>query len=217
VNAKEAVMNIPLIDIPMDVEVKCCGRNCGRSTHIVLNPVTKEITHLVVKTRAFPHTERLVPVDLIAESTPRIVHLRCDAPALNVMDEFVEAEFINSEDMHINEGPFMMWPYISATEEFMPQEHERIPVGELAIRRGAHVEARDGQVGRVDEFVVDRRSEHITHLVIREGQLWDQQDITIPVCYIDHIDEDVVYLNIDKASIAALPMVPVYISQRSTK
>jgi hypothetical protein len=178
-------MNLQTVDIPIDVEVKCCGRNCGRSTHIVLNPVTKEITHLVVKQRAFPHTERLIPVDLMIESTPCIIHLRCDAPDLDAMDEFIETAFIGSEETHVIGGPFMMWPYTYTTEEYIPHDHEQIPVGELAIRRGARVEAQDGQVGRVDEFVVDRHSEHITHLVA-------------------------VYLNIDKASVAALPGVPIH-------
>jgi sporulation protein YlmC with PRC-barrel domain len=202
-------MNVQTTDIPIDVEVKCCGRNCGRCTHIVLNPVTKEITHLVVKQRAFPHTERLVPIDLMVESTPRMIRLRCDAPDLDDMDEFVETAFIRSEETHMIDGPFLMWPYTYATEEYVRQDHERIPIGELAIRRGAHVEARDGEVGRVDEFVVDRRSEHITHLVMREGHFGGQRDVTIPVSYIAHIDKDTVYLTIDKASVAALPVVSV--------
>jgi sporulation protein YlmC with PRC-barrel domain len=152
-----------------NVEVKCCGRNCGRSTHIVLNPVTKEITHLVVKQRAFPYTERLVSVDLMVESTPRIIRLRRDAPDLDAMEEFVETECVPSEETHIIGGPFLMWPYTYTTEEYISHVHEQIPVEELAIRRGARVVAQDGQVGQVDEFVVDRPSEHITHLVMREA------------------------------------------------
>jgi sporulation protein YlmC with PRC-barrel domain len=202
-------MNAQTIDIPVDVEVKCCDRNCGRSTYIVLNPVTKEITHLVVKQREFPHTERLVPVALMAESTPRVIRLRCDAPDLKDMDEFVDTQFIRLKRTHIVDGAYLMWPYAYTTEDYVPEDHERIPIDELAIRRGARVEARDGQVGRVDEFIVDRQSEHITHLVMREGHLWGQRDVTIPVSYIKRIDDDAVYLNIDKASVAELPVVPV--------
>jgi hypothetical protein len=203
-------MNTQTLDIPIDVEVKCCGRNCGRSTHIVLNPVTKEITHLVVKQRTFPHTERLVPVDLVAESTSRLIRLRCDIPDLDAMEEFVETQFVESTERRIFGGPYTMWPYTYTTEEHIPHDHERIPVGELAIRRGARVVAQDGQVGRVDEFVVDQRSEHITHLVMREGHLWNERDVTIPVSCIDHFDESTVYLTIDKASVAALPVVAVH-------
>jgi sporulation protein YlmC with PRC-barrel domain len=203
-------MNVQTMDIPIDVEVRCCSRNCGHSTHVVLNPVTKEITHLVVKQRPFPHTKRLVPIHLMVESTPRMIRLRCDAPNLEAMEKFVETEFIRSEGLHSTGEPFVMWPYTYTTEEYVPRKHERIPIGELAIRRGARVEARDGKVGHVDEFVVDRHSEHITHLIMREGHLWEQRDVTIPVSCIEHIDDDAVYLNIDKESIAALPAVPVY-------
>jgi sporulation protein YlmC with PRC-barrel domain len=202
-------VNAQTMDIPVDVEVKCCDRNCGRSTYIVLNPVTKEITHLVVKQREFPHTERLVPVALMAESTPRIIRLRCDAPDLEDMDEFFETQFIRLKRTHLVNGAYLMWPYAFTTEDYVPENHEQIPIDELAIRRGARVEALDGQVGRVDEFIVDRQSEHITHLVMREGHLWGQRDVTIPVSYIEHIDDDAVYLNIDKASIEKLPVVPV--------
>jgi sporulation protein YlmC with PRC-barrel domain len=149
-------------------------------------------------------------VDFMAESTPRMIRLRCDAPDLDAMQEFIETEFVQSNETHIMGGPFLMWPYTYTTEEYIPHVHERIPMGELAIRRGARVVAQDGQVGRVDEFVVDQRSEHITHLVMREGHLWEQRDVTIPVSYIEHIDDDAVYLNIDKASVAALPTIPVY-------
>lgn len=81
---------------------------------------------------------------------------------------------------------------------------------ELAIRRGARVVAQDGQVGQVDEFVVDRPSEHITHLVMREGHLWEQRDIIIPASYIERIEDNAVYLSINRASVITLPTVPVH-------
>jgi sporulation protein YlmC with PRC-barrel domain len=71
------------------------------------------------------------------------------------------------------------------------------------------VEATDGHVGQVDEFLVDPTNEHITHLVLREGHLWGQKDVTIPVSQIDRIEQDVVYLKLDKHGIEKLPSVPV--------
>ena len=64
-------------------------------------------------------------------------------------------------------------------------------------------------VGRVDEFLVDRETEHITHLVLREGHLWGQKDVTIPVSEIERIEEDTVYLKLDKEEIERLPSIPV--------
>ena len=58
------------MDIPVNVDVYCDEVLCGRSTYVILNPVTDQVTHLVVKQETFPATDRLVPASLIAESTP---------------------------------------------------------------------------------------------------------------------------------------------------
>jgi sporulation protein YlmC with PRC-barrel domain len=203
-------MSTKLIDIPINVEVDCANfERCGRSTYAVLNPVTKKITHVVVEERAFPHVERLVPVELIAETSPNSIRLTCDAPSLGGLEPFIETHFIHEEEPRFMTGPYLMWPFSFTTEEYRPVDRKNIPVDELAIRRGADVQARDGHVGRVDEFVVDQKSEHITHLVLREGHIWGKKDVTIPVAYIDTIDAGTVYLNIDKAGVAELPTVPL--------
>jgi sporulation protein YlmC with PRC-barrel domain len=93
--------------------------------------------------------------------------------------------------------------------EVLPVRHKLTPAGELAVRQGARVEATDGRVGRVDEFLMDPQNDHITHLVLREGHLWGQKEVTIPVSEIERIEEDVVHLKIDKRKIEALPAVPV--------
>jgi len=71
------------------------------------------------------------------------------------------------------------------------------------------VEASDGRIGRVDEFLVDPVTGQISHLILREGHLWGKRDITIPVSEIERIEDDSVHLKLDKQSIEALPAVPV--------
>ena len=51
------------MDIPIDVEVLCTDGPGGHSSAIVLNPVTKEVTHFAVRTKGFLSDEYLVPVD----------------------------------------------------------------------------------------------------------------------------------------------------------
>ena len=62
----------------------------------------------------------------------------------------------------------------------------------------------------IDEVVVDRETMHLTHLVLREGHLWGQKDVMIPVDEIENIEENNVYLKLDKQSVAALPTFPVH-------
>jgi hypothetical protein len=71
------------------------------------------------------------------------------------------------------------------------------------------VNASDGCVRRVDEFLVNPANEHITHLVLRKAHLWGQEDVTILVSEIARIEEDTVPLKLDKQQIEALPAIPV--------
>jgi hypothetical protein len=102
-----------------------------------------------------------------------------------------------------------IWPYVVPARRVIDDTYERISPGELAVRRGARVRATDGRVGRIDEFLVEPESGQITHLVLREGHLWGQKVITIPISEIDHIDEKVVYLKVDKKSVEEMPAIAV--------
>lgn len=103
----------------------------------------------------------------------------------------------------------MEFPYVAPGESMpIPMERRNIPPEELAIRRGAKVEARDGRIGRVDEFMIDPISENITHLILTEGYLWGKKEVTIHVSEIDRIEESTVYLNLTKEQVEALPAVP---------
>jgi sporulation protein YlmC with PRC-barrel domain len=197
------------MDMPINVDVLCGEHECGRSTYVILNPKTREITHIVVREKAFPHAERLVPVDMVTESTPTFIRLRCSEEELAQQQRFIQTEFLGVDTSRSAGGSILMWPYAYPVMPLIPLEHEQIPPGELALRRGTAVEASDGRVGRIDEFLVDPTNDYITHLIMREGHLWGQKDVTIPVSAIDRIEEDVVYLKLNKEEIAALPAIPV--------
>lgn len=199
------------MDLPINAEVSCSDGPCGRSTRVILNPVTDQVTHLVVSERGFAHTEFLVPLELLVESSPTTIRLRCSGEELREMERFIEVEYLPGEGAYLSYGmnDYMLWPYTMLDAQQVPLEHERIPPGELAVGRHAQVEASDGHVGRVDEFLVDPVSGHITHLVLREGHLWGQKDVTIPVSSIARISEETVHLTLDKRAIAALPTAPI--------
>lgn len=199
-----------MIDIPIHAKVLCVeGHTCGHTTYVVLNPVTETMTHVVVDRGVWPHDERLVPIELVTESTPDHIRLSCSKEKLAEMNSFIQTEFIESEvDEYATDPYAVAWPYRHSEMRQIPLEHERIPIGELAVRRGARVEASDGHIGHLEGFLVDENSEHVTHLVLSAGHLWGQKDVTIPVSDIARIEEGTVYLQLDKDSIEKLPVVP---------
>lgn len=199
------------MDIPINVEVRCTDEPCGTSNCVILNPVTDQITHIAVQGNSFPYVKRLVPVNKIKETTPNMIQLNCDLYEYVTMPEFIQSEFIIPDPYGGNQEipTTMLLPYAMVMGT-VTIEHERIPPEELAIHRGTPVMAIDGQVGQVDEFIVEPNSGHITHLVLREGHLWGKKDVSIPISQIDHIEKEAVHLKINKQEVEALPTLPIH-------
>ena len=56
------------MEIPLNAQVECTDGVCGHSVYILINPVTDEVTSLVVKEDAAPNTEYIVCTDMVAET-----------------------------------------------------------------------------------------------------------------------------------------------------
>lgn len=199
------------MEIPLNVEVHCTDGRCGRSSHIVLNPATEKVTHIVVKEKQPSRVERLVPVVLIRHTAAEVILLDCTLEEFSALEPFNQTEFVYGDLPHHATDPSLtlLWPYVVPAKRIVDEKIRPIPPGELVVRRGARVEATDGRVGRVDEFVVDPESGGITHLGLRESRLRGDRVRCIPVSEIDEIKEKVVYLKVDKKDVASLPSVPV--------
>ena len=197
------------MDISMNAQVSCADGPVGKTSHIILNPQSEIITHLVVAEKEFPYQERLVPIEFIMESTPERVQLRCSKKQFEEMDTFIDTEFIPSSLSGPYGASYMLWPYTAPESDIITIHHEHTPPGELAIRRGLPVEAVDGPVGRVDDFLIDPQNQSITHLILLEGHLWGKKEVTIPIDQIQDIDESAVHLKLNKAEVGGLPTIPL--------
>jgi len=199
------------MEFSLNVDVHCTDGHCGRSTHIILNPVTEQVSHLVVKSKRPSGLERLVSVKLVANTAAEVILLNCTKEEFTKLESFNQPDFIFTDlPQHASDPNLtLLWPYVVPIKRIVDDKVRRIPPGELAVRRGTRVRATDGRVGRVDEFIVGPVSGNITHLVLREDHLWKGKEVTIPVSQIDRIEEKVVYLKVDKKTIASMPSVPV--------
>ena len=199
------------MDIPLNVDVHCPDGRCGRSTYIIINPATEQITHLVVKEQWPSRTERTVPIGWVTATTRDIIVLNRNREQFTQLDPFNQTDFIQRDVPHHATDPklTLIWPYTVPVKQVIEDAHRMIPPEELAVRRGAKVRATDGRIGQVDEFLVDPDSGYITHLVLREGLPWGKKSITIPLSDIERIEENTVYLKLDKNSVRALTSIPL--------
>jgi sporulation protein YlmC with PRC-barrel domain len=203
------------MDIPLSVEVFCSDGACGRSTVIIVDPQTQQVTHFVVKDEA---REYLVPIAVIAESSATSIRLNWSVSELRQAKSFIQEVPADQEHMEMMGdamvGSSVFGPYTSPDAAYMvdamadaTMEQEQVPANELAIHQDARVEATDGTVGTVDEFIVDPETNKISHLVLRKGHFWGERDITVPLNEIERVEDDVVYLKLDKKTIGHLPAV----------
>ena len=205
------------MEIPLNVQVECTDVVCGSSEYVLIYPLNNQVTHLVVKEDSFPNTEYIIPVDLVTKTIAETIQLRCSKAELKKMHPFIRTSFIEEKISTMNPGytgemiASYYLPYVTFERTVeVAVEHQQIPLGELALSRGTRVEATDGYVGKIDEFVVNPENDHITHLVMREGHLWGKKDVIIPLSAMGNTHDDTVFLNLDKHQIEALPTFPLH-------
>jgi sporulation protein YlmC with PRC-barrel domain len=208
------------MEIPLQAQVECTDGICGHSVYVLIDPLFDQVAHLVVKEDSFPNTEYIVPVDVISATIADTIRLNCSKAELEQMKPFVKTEFVESKMPVKNVGlaggmygmgSYYYMPYnLPEITMQVPVEHFQIPPGELAVQRGTRVEAKDGYVGNVDEFVVNPVTGHITYLVMREGHLWGAKNVLIPFSAMDDTGDDTLFLNIDKQRLKSLPTFPVH-------
>ena len=64
-----------------------------------------------------------------------------------------------------------------------------------------------GEVGKIDEVIIDPETHRVTHLVLRQHKLLNKWIVTIPVSEIEDAKMDTVYLKLNKDAIKELPTV----------
>ncbi len=207
-----------MIDIPTKARVDFSDGASGLSTYVVVNPVTHQITHLVVKNEWPPFRETLVPIEQVEETSPDWIHLKCSKEDLDRMEPFEVEEYIRTE-----KPDYLNWPYVLPSGarvpiqglaplemvDYIPIKRQNIAPEEMAVRRGARVEATDGYVGQVDELLVNSNNLQITHLVLNERHIFQHREITIPVSQIAYINDNTVYLKLDRQGVEELPTTPI--------
>jgi sporulation protein YlmC with PRC-barrel domain len=199
------------MEFPLNAEVHCTDGRSGRSTYIIMDPTTEKVTHLVVRERQASRTERLVPVELVANTAAEVILLNCSLEQFSKLELFNQTHFIHGDLPHHAMDPklTLLWPYATPAKRTVGERIRAIPSGELAVRRGAKVRATDGRIGQVDEFLVDPDSGNITHICLRKDHLWGDKVVCIPVAEIALVEERIVQLKVDKKTVEGMPSIPV--------
>jgi len=199
-------------------QASCTDGVCGELRRVVVDPVARSVTHLVIQPEDRLELARLVPLDLVDATAGRI-RLRCSLEEFDRLDLAEESQFIPG-GIIAGYGPEQVFslPYYGlgpglggVSPEMVPLNvtYDTIPLGEVEVRRGEHVHATDGSIGHVQGLVIEPQSHHVAHVLLQEGHLWGKKEVAIPIRAVAKVDEDGIHLNITKQQVHDLPPVDI--------
>jgi hypothetical protein len=210
-----------MTEFVMGARVICSDGFCGEVKRTILDPAARTVTHLVVGPGHSKSEERLVPLDLAEEVDGKII-LSCTLAQFGQLEPAEEVSLAEGVDYDGGYGSGAVQGYgdvgsvgvggsASGMGIGMGLGHRQpllvehsVPMGETEVERHESVHASDGEIGKVEGFVVDRASHQVTHILLQEGHLWGHKEVAIPISAVESVDAGI-RLNITKKQVEALP------------
>lgn len=212
--------------IDLGLAVNCSDGPFGELADIVIDPIENLVTHLVVAPRGASDDprSRLVPIELATKETSDAITLACTRSELAELDPVDDVAYVRADAPEIGDPDWevglvrpLFPPYYSGTNLGLvdwnpetPIAYDRIPKGEVEIRRQSDVLSADRHVvGHVEGFIIDDEH-HATHLILERGHFWGRREITIPLGAVESVEIDLVTLNLTREEVGRLPAVKVH-------
>jgi hypothetical protein len=200
--------------------VFCADQLLGELEGMVIDPAPRRVTHLVVQPMHVGGAARLVPIEL-AEAGPDSgsISLRCSLAAARQLPNAREVSAFPigrfpqdgpDYDVGVRDivsmpqyGPGPLVDYEPDPEPDIVMIYDRVPKGEVEIRRASLVAATDDEAfGRLDGLFID--DGHITHVLTRHGHLWRKRRMTVPIADVSVVRNDGISLHLSKRQLKDL-------------
>jgi len=212
-----------VVRLDLGSPVRCADEAFGELADVVIDPTTRRVTHLVVQPDRPSEPARLVPVERArgGEEAEGTIVLDATVAEIGRLESVRESAYLRLgefpvEDPHWEVGveEILALPYYQdldgvgaeplAYDDHVVWKYDRIPKGEVEMRRASPVTSSDGHhLGHVDGFVVDGE-DHIGHLVLEHGHLWGKREVVIPIGAVASVETDAVVLSLTKDAVEAL-------------
>jgi sporulation protein YlmC with PRC-barrel domain len=222
-----------MAEVPFEIgtQVSCTDGSCGELSRVVVDPVARAITHLVVEPKHGHKPGRLVPVDL-AQTVPGGIRLNCTQAQFGQLDPADETQLRPASGWPGLTGygseQALSWRYYGLSwgagtgdgtgldssagpgrgHAVREVSYDSVPLGEVEVCHGDAVRATDGDIGHVDGLVIDPRNHEVTHVLLQEGHLWGRKEVAIPIKAVTSVD-DGVQVSLTKEQVGDLPPVDI--------
>jgi sporulation protein YlmC with PRC-barrel domain len=211
------------MQLELGSRVDCTDESFGKLVDVVIDPTSRRVTHLVVERDRDPWLARLVPVELAesGDDASGAVALRATVEEVRRLPPVHEVAYLRLDGFPVDDPDWdvgieevLALPYypsydLEPTPVDFEARYDRVPKGEVEIRRASAVESADGHhLGDVDGFLVDD-DQLITHVVLEQGHPWERSEVSIPIGAVSRVKSDEVTLSLTKDEVGALPPVAI--------
>ena len=188
------------------------GENAGSLHRVVIDPTTREVTHIVVQKGLLFKEDKVVPVDKIASTSHEKVDLNCSFEELKLMSPLEVAHYVplsESSEGRQNLDPLAggMYGGSPSTRNVIMEVKRSIPDELVALKEGARVVSADDQhVGNIEHVFTESETGTVTHFIVTQGLILPTRK-TLPIEWVKLITDDEVYLTVDAQNVEALPVI----------
>lgn len=199
------------------------GKKIGNVDRVVLDPRSKEVTHIVAKKGLFFTSEKIIHLDHVQETEEKQITLKEEAPAPSEFLDFVETHYFPL-DLVLKKGdPGRVRPVMQRIRQrglpsleslpspaymplsFKPVTTRNIPADKVPVKEGAEVISKDGRlVGEVDGLYTSNKDKHVSFILISRGVLSKKKKL-ISVDWVADVGESKIHLDVDNDIIESLP------------
>ena len=200
------------------------GEEVGKINRFVLDPVTNEVTHIVVQKGWLLSEDKVVPIGMIDAATEERVELNQKIGDLDQLPPFEETHFVELTDTDNRPTSSFMYRYAPAYYWYPPSGYigypafgpgyygwppvettRNIPADTIPLKEGADVISADGKhVGDIERLFVNAESNKATHFLISQGLLFKEQKL-IPAHWVKSVEENKVNLAVPSRILERLP------------
>ena len=184
-------------EFTMGTTASCVDGPGGKVSRLIIDPATEAVTHLVIQPKHRLGVGRLVPLDLV-DTTAGDIRLRCTVEEFGALEPAQETELVDDVTGSLGLGGLNTPPPVPVIIQ------DVVPLGEADVDRGEPVHALDGEIGRVQGFLVDPNDHRVTHVLLEEGHLWGRKKVSIPVSAVTGV-ENGIQLSLTKKQVEDLP------------
>jgi uncharacterized protein YrrD len=200
------------------------GDEVGKINRFVMDPMTNEVTHVVIQKGWLLPEDKVLPMDMIRRATDERVERISGAGDFDQWPPFEEQHFIGWGEREKGATGYPPEQYVPSYIWYPPygvtgypaygvgqfgwppsETTQNIPSDTVALKEGVDVVSSDDEeVGDIERVIVDPQTNRATHFLISEGMLFKERKV-IPMSWVSTVEEDKVCLAVPADLLERVP------------